>query len=365
LRPATSGAPPPGLPFGSLDHTGLWTPGLSQSQGAFGSGTPNNRSSQSNKAVVCKEVVPIEERYVGLIFGKNAVTLRGLKEESGASIFIDKDTPPGEPKNVIVRGSRASVDEAVKRVHSLIEGKKNSGRKAAEERRHCGKLKDCLIMLFERLQVDELTADEIVQDDVVGASWEAAGRPSLMKLCLGDPFEVLPDEDGKFSIKFNACLFYRDKSEDYIQERKSLLESKRSASPEPLDSPVGHSVGQMFCVEEDVVLEDSPKAADKESRREGMNRALLEHAATFSTRAGSSTPGSSRDNIEQSGPEPFGKAMVLADFGGCGADTSTQLTASSGEVVEVMYVGDTSGWTYCRKNGVEGWMPHAFLNTME
>jgi hypothetical protein len=320
-----------------------------------------------NKAAVCKEVVPIEERYVGLIFGKNAVTLRGLKEESGASIFIDKDTPPGEPKNVIIRGSRVSVDEAVKRVHALIEGKKNSGRKAAEERRHCGKLKDCLIMLFERLQVDELTADEIVHDDIVGASWEAAGRPSLMKLCLGDPFEVLPEEDGKFSVKFNAGLFYRDKTEEFIQERQSLLESKRSVSPEPLESPVGHSVGQMFCVEEDVVLEDSPKAGDKEARREGIISRTLEHAATFSTRTGSSTPQSSREhNIDNNNaPDPIGKAVVLADFGGCGGDTSTQLRASAGEVVDVMYVGDGSGWTYCRKNGVEGWMPHAFLNTLQ
>jgi len=62
----------------------------------------------------------LDPRFVGLVIGKAGETIKSFKKQSGASIEIDQNLPPGMPRAVIYRGTKKQVAVARKLVDQLV-----------------------------------------------------------------------------------------------------------------------------------------------------------------------------------------------------------------------------------------------------
>ncbi|CAD7943837.1 unnamed protein product [Amoebophrya sp. A25] len=247
--------PPPPMLDGAAASTTLLSRGggaNNNNTSSKGTTTTGGPGGQQHSA---KNVIEIEERFVGLIFGRGASTIRALKEDTGASIFVEKDS---DPKRVVIRGSKMAVETATRKIKALIENKQRN--RVAEQKVTTARLRLALVQLFKRkgkshaLQQQEgvdvvvegtstsaeksatetknkddqssstdafggVWASEIADDPEFVTIWEACGRPPLMKTVLNsDPFEVYGDRaTGAVGVRLSGPYYTSVEDEQLVK----------------------------------------------------------------------------------------------------------------------------------------------------
>jgi far upstream element-binding protein len=73
---------------------------------------PNAVASVSNPNSIIEERGEVSPLYVGRVIGKGGEMIRDLQARAGCRIDVDQQVPPGQPRVITYRGTRAQIDFA-------------------------------------------------------------------------------------------------------------------------------------------------------------------------------------------------------------------------------------------------------------
>ncbi|CAD7932281.1 unnamed protein product [Amoebophrya sp. A120] len=246
---------PPGLGATGRQHSQQSTGGPNSSSSSLQQNTNNN---------LVRDVIDVEERHLGLIFGRNASTIRALREDTGASIFVEKDAIP--LPRVIIRGTRMQTELAGRKIRQLLQQKRQRGG-IAELKIQTARLRMALVNLLKNnnqnqattgetaeqngeKEMKDTTGQEMLAADILSDAnflevWNSCGRLPLIKTVLNqDPFEIF-HKGGQLGIRLSGP-YYLEQEDDqlirrYGQQEKELMnapsENQTVTASELLDAP--------------------------------------------------------------------------------------------------------------------------------